>query len=476
MNTDVLHIQDYDELTLKDAYRTLPREGEVNLYGQIRDLDIILQTMESAGFIGIEVININSTSGSMNIRAYKGKSGPCYHTGRVALYKGAALAALDDDNHLLLAGKKVSVCEKTARIYKLTGYRKLVACTEGDPDLKAALDSDPVIFNCDSLENDYDELHKMLQDAQPGIELSDLFYPGPFRLLILKDGRVIKRGRNSLVPASFEKQLKNLDNLFKLKNIQSDKIVFFQEIHAQYGSRCLLDIIPVDEVPAEKPETDLSALNKLSPEIKGQLLKLINANKKFFVLIGSDVGDKLGCCPSEVVTAANRLAAAGVLESYRQPVPGETCPVTVYAFRNEMQIKDHDLVFEINENLRKIILDKLNSKTNYSFRHIARLILLPFLIITLTIAFLRIFDSSKGQSRLSLYEQLEPWSRNQEMILLFHYTERCTQCLNMEKFTRELLGQEYQSMLANKEIQFKLVEMDQPENRIVYDHYCPGQV
>ena len=57
------------------------------------------------------------------------------------------------------------------------------------------------------------------------------------------------------------------------------------------------------------------------------------------------------------------------------------------------------------------------------------------------------------------------------MILLFHYTERCTQCLNMERYTRELLDENFADMVADKKIQFRLVEMDKPENRNLVDRF-----
>ena len=221
----------------------------------------------------------------------------------------------------------------------------------------------------------------------------------------------------------------------------------------------------------EDRTTDLTSLDRSSPELKEHLLKLIKNNKKYFILTGSDSRDKLGCCPSELVTGANKLMSAGILDAYQKPAPGETCPVSIYAFKNEMKIIDNDLQFNIDNDFRQIILKKLEKKMNSWFRFLTKWILLAFILITLTVALLRFFNSSSPAKNLSLYEQLVPQSNSQLMILLFHYSESCNQCLNMEKYTNEVLNEYYSDLVTGKKLQFKLMIMDNQDNRNLVERF-----
>ncbi len=224
------------------------------------------------------------------------------------------------------------------------------------------------IFSCDTFEEDQERLFQSLRNTEKAKEHTGLFYPGPFRLLILKDGRVVKRGLVSMVPESDAGQLIKRDGLFKIENFRSTEPQFFQELYMSYGARCLIGKYISYEQPVEERIQDLTSLDRTSPELKEQLLKIIKNNKKYFILTGSDSRDKLGCCPSELVTGANRLMSAGILDSYRDPAPGETCPVSIYAFKNEMKITGNDLQFNIDNDFRQVILKKLEKKMNSGFR------------------------------------------------------------------------------------------------------------
>ncbi len=146
MSLKAIHINNPDEPGLADAYRSLPRIGEITVSTLIVNLNEILRILESTGFIGMEVVYFNYSSGILNIRAFKGKNGPCYNTGRKVLYQGEAVAALDDDNHLIFGDHQTPVCEKTAIIYRLPGYKKLVKCSDANPDLLEKLDDVPEDF------------------------------------------------------------------------------------------------------------------------------------------------------------------------------------------------------------------------------------------------------------------------------------------------------------------------------------------
>lgn len=304
------------------------------------------------------------------------------------------MAALDDDHHLIFNDHPTPVCEKTARIYSLPAFVNLVKCTDGRPELLEKLNDVPEVFNYDTFEEDQERLFKLLYDAEKNEDRVSLFYPGPFRLLILNDGSVVKRGQLTMVPKSFMEQLIKRDGLFKIENLKCSEPLFFQELYSSSGASCLLENDFENDLPERERETDFTKLNRISREMKERLLNLIRNNKKYFILTGSDSGDKLGCCPSEVVTEANRLENAGILDAYRQPGADESCPVTIYAFRNEIKTSDNDLQFNIDNDFRQLILQKLQSKTDYHFRDFTRWILLAFIAVTVMLALFRFFKST----------------------------------------------------------------------------------
>ena len=86
---------------LKQAYRSLPRLQSIVIYCESDSLET-LQECEKVGFIGLTIIKPTLTSHSYQIKAFKGKNGPCYDTAQYATYTGGALAVLDDDAHLLI--------------------------------------------------------------------------------------------------------------------------------------------------------------------------------------------------------------------------------------------------------------------------------------------------------------------------------------------------------------------------------------
>jgi hypothetical protein len=471
MDKEVTHLQNPDKLALNNAYRSMPRYGEIKLFISVNNLTDTLRSMESAGFVGIEIIHLNSSSESANIRAYKAKNGPCYDTGRFVVYDGAALAALDDDNHLLFKGKQTPVCEKTANIYKLPAYEKLVRASDPDPILLAKLRDQPVIFNCDTFESDNTQLFQMVKEPGAESELVDLIYPGPFRLLIMEDGRIIHRGQTTRVPKSDVSGLIEKDRLFRNGNESPGQPLFFKEIYRLYGTGCLLDKKIIPELIEKEVTTDFNILKKISDELKEHILNLIRDNKKYFILTGSDTEDKLGCCPSEIITEANRLKRAGILDSFQQSVPDESCPLTIYAFKDEIKINDNDLQFRINDPFRKLVFKNLQNNTGDRFRFYAKWILLAFIAVTLTIAILKLSGSLTPSPAMSLYEQLAPGDKNRQMILLFHYSERCNICLNMEKYTSEVLNENYPDLVAGKKIQFKLITMDRSDNQNLVERF-----
>jgi len=85
-----------------------------------------LQAFEAAGFYGMEIVKRDDKPWqtiegiefrSMTIVAQKGKQGPCFECNQSVIYKGPWKAVIDDDGHTLYRGERMSVCDKTFRLY-----------------------------------------------------------------------------------------------------------------------------------------------------------------------------------------------------------------------------------------------------------------------------------------------------------------------------------------------------------------------
>lgn len=88
--------------------------------------DVFLKMFEDAGFHGIEILKREERPWqtidgvefrSMTVRAYKGKQGPCVERNQAVVYLGPWKRVVDDDNHTLLRGQRMAVCDKTYGIY-----------------------------------------------------------------------------------------------------------------------------------------------------------------------------------------------------------------------------------------------------------------------------------------------------------------------------------------------------------------------
>jgi hypothetical protein len=456
---------------LDDAYRQLSKGGNVLIEIDLAELNSILTKLEKTGFVGIEVPYYQLESKFITISGFKGKHGPCYDTGLSAAYEGSALAAFDDDNHLLTRGKESPVCEKTGIIYKFPPYRGLINIIERPGERVRNMDPIPEKFNLYSLDDELNALYSSLKDRKKGKKRITAFYPGPFRILILEDGTIIKRGAVNSVPEFDIKNLIRTDRLIKLKTGSDVKPVFFQDEYERLGPRCLQEGQKVVGQGAEVHELDLSQIDfdsmKLAPRLKG----LIGEDRKYFILTGSDPADEMGCCPSDEVGEANRLVAAGVLSSISQEACGDTCPVSYYAFRDEIFVEEDDISFRKNEKLRREVDHRLKRPGRQVYRSVVKWILLAFVGLSLVFALLKIMDNSRSDKHHSLYEQLSVVGEDAIVVLLFHNRVRCEMCLNMEKHISTLLKVEYAELIRDNRIQFFLMEMNTAENNNHTDRF-----
>lgn len=209
---------------------------------------------------------------------------------------------------------------------------------------------------------------------------------------------------------------------------------------------------------------DFSFLRKLKIPLKERLIQVIGQRKKYFILTGSEPGVKMGCCPSKEVEEANILVHAGILSSNAQPVPEGGCPVTTYAFRNEMRVKDDLIQFSVDQKFRNEVLKHLIKTNNPGIRIAVKWILLAFILSSLVIVINRMTNRSSGQQRASLFEQLDPSGEDQVLVVLFHFRARCEICLNMEHFTREFLNEYNAGHPEIEAVQFKLAVIDEERN------------
>jgi hypothetical protein len=315
--------------------------------------------IERAGFVGLMIA-------PDAVRAWKGKDGPCWETGRSATYRGAAAAALDDDRHLLFG--TLRLCEKTARVYKLPPYAKVVEVTDPAP---AYAGKDPAPFDCDTFEADAARLAASLAPAVQG-EKTPILYPGPFKLLILRDGTLVRRGQP--VRAAAAELLRSGEVRSAAEGVEPEN---FLDQYKARGALCLLGDLPFERSAPRK--LSIEALADAAEATRRRLVKLIERKDDYFLLVGSDPADKDGCCPNDDVGHANALVKAGVLEAWTASAEA-VCPSTVYAFAGEIVSRDEKPAFVKNEKLRADALAFIQSRKGLPARLALRLALMVLLL------------------------------------------------------------------------------------------------
>ena len=460
---NIVHLDQPDKWAIDDGYRSLPRFGEANIRINKANLSSTVDMLEAKGFCGILLSQHTGNGPALCIRAFKGKNGPCYDTGRMAIYKGMALAALDDDHHIYISGEGFPICEKTANVLGLPPYSGLIHTTPGNEALLIKLDDKPVPFNCDTFEERQEALYILLKDKVPDADRAVLFYPGPFKLLILHDGTMVRRGKLNSVPSSVKKDLIKKEKLFKSDSAEDAFYKFFQKEYVENGPNCLLDNRVPMALKNRALSTDFSKISNIHPTLKQRLFKTIQRSKKYFILTGSDPSDAFGCCPSEEVQSANELVQAGILDSFSQPVPTGACPVTTYAFKDEIKLIEGNIEISQNQSFREEVVSHLKRGKRQPVHRVLKWVLLLFVFGTMIFSLIQLTKTPSGVEGIgSLYEQIQPVEESGIVILLFHNQKRCTQCLNMEDHIREFIEVSGTELGGN--VQFKLINMNQKQN------------
>jgi hypothetical protein len=442
-----------------------------------------LGVLEEVGAFALQVHPLPSFT-EVEITARKGKVGACYETGRSASYLGAAAAVLDDDSHLI-AGS-IRVCEKTARLYTLVPYAGLLTVTGGDDALIRRLETDPVPFDCNTFEADAARLAQVSFAVIPASEArTAVCYPGPFRLLVLRDGSMLRRGVPLSIPASLVDDLRLRDHLVVLPDGGLDGVrpaPLYPVLYRSEGPRCLLagpatgSAEPVPETGASPfgagtvPRAAREALNRTSKEMRLRLRRAITREEPYLVLTGSDPEQMGGCCPSTLVGAANRLVEAGLLVCYRPPAPPDACTTTLYAFAGELAVQAGEPRFTVNPELRRTLASALEGEGGVGnvARWIARAVLLTLAAVSLVLAGRRVLLNVSGPTEAfgpAMVRALGVVLADQRaFVCFFQGPEHCDSCGSMGRLCRSTIERFFRREEQAGRLAFRVIDCSDPQN------------
>jgi len=451
------HLQNPTREDLQKMYRKLERFEALKLQCEVADLPSVTKACEQIGYIGLLLSWPKLKNNSVQITCFKAKNGPCYDTGQYASYTGAALAALDDDAHLLFSDHPLPVCLKTAEIYLSQAYAKWTKVSAGQASKLERLQHDPLPFDCDDYEDSLKRLQSLITPDDANPNPTTCFYPGPFRTLILKSGHLLRRGQWCQIPKTEAKKLRPEGILTDTE--RNAPSVLLEHVLAS-GPTALLDVQFQAAVTSTNLPLQFEYLKRISPTLRKKLLHCIEKDTDHLLLTGSDPQDELGCCPSEEVGMANQLLRAGILQKAKQTLDAENCPIQIYTFRDELQTQAEGLSFTRNRSLREQILKRLQPSLS---KRIFTWALFSFVCITLILSFTRWHERQRDALQLNLQNLIQTSSASRTTFVLFHPHLRCEMCLSMEQQTREFA--------LHHGSDFILIDMDQPKWRDVVTHY-----
>lgn len=457
------------------AYYSLPAEGRALVACRSTEMAAVLASLEGVGFFGMRIRMPAAAGGAVLISAFKGKAGVCYDTGKSASYKGSAASALDDDNHLLFG--ETRICEKTAAIYSSPVYADIVDVSAGDPALVAKLKEAPVAFDCDTFDADVEKLVAALvrEQGERGCSLP-ILYPGPFKLLVLPDGTILRRGEVTLLDGKRVQRLAAEDGCITLEEKHAVGVPPANLIDAYYakGAICLLGDMQLQSTFRHSEDVTMAALQHAPESTVVRLKKMIERDDSYFILTGSDPRDEFGCCPSGEVGACNRLVEAGLLDCWHPPASAQSCASTVYAFRGEMSMEGQEPSFAVNGEFRRKVMNYLGETRTRKWTFTAAVIrwaLLIFAVISIGVVLF-------GGIREDIAIGDGPFAReialargNVLVVCYFYREEMCDWCGKMETFTKKALALHFGDEVRSHRISFRDVNMDLPENRELTEQY-----
>ncbi len=473
---NTIHLDFPAAADIEATYLGLPAVGRALVTCRLADMAAVLASLESIGFFGMRIRMPGAAGNAVLISAFKGKAGACHDTGKTAAYKGCAAAVLDDDNHVLFG--EPAICEKTARIYSSPVYAAEVDVSSGDPELLARLEDAPVVFDCNTFDADVKKLVASLVrergDEGPSLPM---FYPGPFKLLILQDGTMLRRGEVTLVGSKHAQRLAAKDGCIALEGRHAAGAVSpvdFVDAYQAEGGVFLLGDVKLESTFRHSDDVDMAALEGAPEPVVSRLKKMVERGDRYFILTGSDPRDEFGCCPSGDVGASNRLVEAGLLDCWHTPAPAQSCASTVYAFRGEISVEGKRPSFTINNKFRRRVMDYLGH-TNTRRRRlpvaIMRWTLLIFVV--LSIGFV-LFDKDHNDAAIGegpFAREVALSGGDGVVVCFFHRADRCDFCVNMETLTKRVLASHFSDEVSAHQVFYRDINMDVPQNRDLAERY-----
>ncbi len=466
-NKITLHCPQASEIAA--AFVGLPAIGCIEVSCSLAELSSVLASLENVGSFGLSVQTTADLIRGVHIIAFKGKDQPCFDTGRSATYRSIALAVMDDDHHLLLGDTRV--CEKTATIYCLPCYKKYVTVSHAKPELQTRLKTNPAQFDCDTFDEDASRLADAVVRSDASEASTAIFYPGPFKLLILADGSMIARGAPTHVSEAVARQLQASDGCIPMQGelaAGAKSPENFAERYRQDGALCLVGGFELEEAFEAGRSADLTILQELPAEMKDRLLAVVESDSDYFIMTGSDARNLDGCCPSDGVRTANRLVEAGILQCARTDTGPDSCPVNIYAFSGEIKSFEPTPKFARNPEFRERVKDYLlvNSTSGASrFLTVLRWVLLLFVVATLGVFAANLSHRNNSDQTVTgnLVHDLSLPFQSGVLVLQFHRPQRCAFCDDMEAHTRDALALYFADEISQERLAYRLVNMEQPQ-------------
>ncbi|MFQ5631731.1 MAG: nitrophenyl compound nitroreductase subunit ArsF family protein, partial [bacterium] len=240
----------------------------------------------------------------------------------------------------------------------------------------------------------------------------------------------------------------------------------FKQEYEKHGALCLLETLEKHTVFESRSFADMSILDETPEEMKQRLLKMIASKSEYFIMTGSDARDLQGCCPSDGVKAANLLVEAGVLQVVRTESAPDACPVNIYAFAGEIRSRQNQPEFAIDQPFRARLKSYLHNHqpVTPAWMPVLRWSLLLFVLFSLGVMARNVVTENRatqGYSEVEFVDTLDLPFQSGVVVLLFHRSQRCAFCLNMEAHTRAALNASFAGEVQAGSLAFRMVDMEQ---------------
>lgn len=289
----------------------------------------LLKTLASLEAQGCFGIRFEWGGELVPVVSWSGKEGPCYESGRDAVYEGPCMAVGDDDNHFV-AGR-IRVCEKTGGVYASEAYSKFLRVTQADPEKLASIDTDPIPFNCDTLSTDAESIARRVKTSALLEESEESFILcGPFRYVVLESGAILRRG----IPAMISRgnaEILEASGYGMRAGVAAPRAARFADLYDRFGP---LFLVGRGSGDAAINLPDLGSLSGISEIVRARIRRMIDKDENYIMLQGTDPGTG-GCCPLPDVGECNALVRSGLFSAWKSPMSG-ACPVTAYSIAGEI--------------------------------------------------------------------------------------------------------------------------------------------